>query len=158
MLEIDFERFHNQEYRKKGFTLYVMKNGAGDTLYVGISSRGIWDRWFGWNGHIVWEGKSIYGNSPVGQKIVDHLPDSLKWKIQLWTDEDCVRFCKNALPPNKAFHTANYLEPFIIQRLSPILNEIHNLHPGKDTTSKSEREIMREKELDEVYKRVFEKK
>ncbi len=157
MLEINFERFHNQNFKEKGYRLYVMKNGLGDVLYVGISNWSVWERWFGWNGHIVWEGKSIYGNSPVGEKIALHLPDSLKWKIQLWTNEDCVRFCKDVLPPNEAFHTAKYLEPFIIQKLSPILNEIHNLHPGKDTTPKSEWELMREMELDEVYKRVFEK-
>jgi hypothetical protein len=47
MIEIDFEKFHNHDYREKGYDLYVMKNGLGDPLYVGISTRSIWELWFG---------------------------------------------------------------------------------------------------------------
>jgi hypothetical protein len=157
MIEIDFEHFHNQDYMEEGYDLYVMKNGLGDVLYVGISNQSIWERWFGWNGHILWLDHVVEGNSAVGQKIVDHLPGSLKWEIQLWTLEDCVSFCRDILPtthiPNIAF-----IEPYMIQKLSPILNSSYNFHPGKDTTPKSKREIEREKDLDEIYKQIFEKK
>ena len=157
MIEISFEKFHNQDYIEEGYDLYVMKNGLGDVLYVGISTQSIWERWFGWHGHIFWADHAIEGNSAVGQKIVDHLPDSLKWKIQLWTLEDCVNFCKDIVPsaniPNIAF-----IEPFMIQKLSPILNGSYNLHPGKDTTPKSKKEIEREKLLDRLYKDIFDKK
>jgi len=158
MIEIDFQCFHDQGYEEEGYDLYVMKNGPGDVLYVGISTQSIWDRWFGWNGHIVWEGNIIYGTSAVGQKIEDHLPDSLQWRIQLWTLEDCIKLCKDELRATKRQPDIKFMEPFMIQKLSPILNGTYNLRPGKDTTAKSQKEIQREKLLDEVYKKIFEKK
>ncbi|RPJ25814.1 MAG: hypothetical protein EHM33_13445 [Chloroflexi bacterium] len=157
MIEIDFERFHNQDYIEEGYDLYVMKNGLGDVLYVGISKQSIWDRWFGWSGHILWLDHVIEGSSAVGQKIVDHLPDALKWKIQLWTLEDCVNFCRDILPATR-IPNISFIEPYMIQKLSPILNGSYNLHPGKDTTPRSKQEIEREKILDDMYKKIFEKK
>lgn len=52
-----------------------MKNGLGDVLYVGISSVDIWSRWFGFRGHMIWDGKFVIGNSSIGGKIADHYPD-----------------------------------------------------------------------------------
>jgi hypothetical protein len=154
MVEIDFETFHNQDFVEEGYDLYVMKNGFGDTLYVGISKQSIWTRWFGWNGHILWSEDLIEGTTAVGRKIVDHLPDSLQWKIQLWTLEDCVTFCKDVLPTS-SFSGIEFAEPYMIQKLSPILNGSYNLQPGRDTTPTSKREIEREKFLDEMYRKIF---
>jgi len=136
-----------------------MKNGLGDVLYVGISTQSIWERWFGFGGHIIWiENGKLFGTSSVGQKIEDHLPDSLNWKIQLWTLEDCIKFCENELPPNIQHWTIKWVESFMIQKLSPILNVSYNLHPGKDTTPKSKKEIEREKLVEKLYREIFEKK
>ena len=85
MIELDFQQFHDQKYREQRYELYMLKNGLGDILYIGISKNDVWQRWFGWGGHMTWDGKVIYGESPVGVKIENHLPDSLSWKIQLWT-------------------------------------------------------------------------
>ncbi len=158
MLEIDFVKFHDQDYVEEGYELYVMKNGSGDILYVGITTQSIWQRWFGWNGHMVWEDNRIYGISSIGQKIVDHLPDSLNWKIQLWTLEACKTFCKDILPASRRDPTIQFVEPFMIQKLSPILNVTYNLNPGKDTTPMSEREKKREEILDYWYDKIFNKK
>ncbi len=38
MIEIDFERFHNQDYTEEDYGLYIVINGSGDILYVGIST------------------------------------------------------------------------------------------------------------------------
>ena len=157
MIEITFEDFHECNFPEGGFELYVLKNGFHDTLYVGISRKNIWSRWFAFGGHMIWDGKYIIGQSAVGQKIVDHLPDSLKWKFQLWMLDDCIEFCKDILPPLRQY-TIELVEPFMIKKLSPILNGSYNLHPGKDTTPKSKKEIEREKFLDEMYKKIFEKK
>jgi hypothetical protein len=46
----------------------------------------------------------------------------------------------------------------MIQKLRPALNAIYNLHPGKDTTPKSKKEIEREKFLDKMYDQIFNKK
>ena len=50
------------------------------------------------------------------------------------------------------------VEPFVIKKLSPILNVTYNLSLGKDTTPKCKREIEREKFLDDMYKKIFDKK
>ena len=55
MIELRFEDFHEQKYGKKAFRLYVVKNGFGDVLYVGISAVNVWKRWFGWGGHMTWD-------------------------------------------------------------------------------------------------------
>ena len=158
MIEIDFEKFHNQNNVERRYGLYVMKNGLDDPLYVGVSTRSVWDRWFGWNGHMVWDGNIIYGTSAVGQKIEHHLPDSLKWKIQLWTLKDCIKYCKHELTVSKRQPDTKFVEPFMIQKLSPILNATYNLRPGEDTTPKSKKEIEEEKYLDKIYDEIFNKK
>jgi hypothetical protein len=157
VIEIDFASFYGQEYADEGYDLYVMKNGIGSVLYIGISRRSIWERWFGFGGHILWADHGIEGKSAVGQKIVDHLPESLQWIIQLWTLEDCVNFCKDEYPI-PAIPNIGFIEPLMINKLSPILNGSYNLYPGYDTTSTSKKEIEREKLLDEVYKKIFDKK
>jgi len=52
MIELDFVQFHEQHYREQRYELYVLKNGLGDILYIGISKSNIWERWFGWGGHM----------------------------------------------------------------------------------------------------------
>ncbi len=158
MIEIEFRRFHGQDYVEEGYNLYVVKNGLNNVLYVGISTISIWERWFGWNGHILWTDNIIQGTSVVGQKIADNLPESLNWKIQLWTLEDCVIYCSDLLPPNRGILDVKLIEPYMIQKLSPILNATYNLSPGRDTTLKSRKEKEREKLLDEAYRELFEKR
>lgn len=53
MIEITFREFYELKYQEDALhELYVVKNGLGDILYIGITSQTIWERWFGWNGHI----------------------------------------------------------------------------------------------------------
>jgi hypothetical protein len=99
----------------------------------------------------------LVGQSSVGEKIVDHLPDSWEWKIQLWTLEDCLEFCADELKPHGRY-TIKWLEPIMIQKLRPSLNTIYNLNPSVDHTPISEREKRREAELDRAYREIFEKK
>ncbi len=68
MIEISFWDFHEQKYEEKDYCLYVMKNGLGDVLYIGISVVGVWGRWFGWGGHMIWDGNIILGESVIGKK------------------------------------------------------------------------------------------
>ncbi len=125
---------------------------------MGISANDIWERWFGWGGHMTWDGNVIYGESPIGVKIESHLPDSLQWKIQLWSLEDCLEFCREELPNGLSEEiTIQDLEPIMIQRLSPTLNTTYNQNPGKDATPKTKKEVEREKLLDQLYKKIFDK-
>lgn len=158
MIELRFEDFHEHNYEDKAFCLYVMKNGLSDILYVGISTIDVWERWFSWGGHMTWDGKVIYGESPIAIKIENHLPDSLHWKIQLWTLKDCLAFCRRELPEDTAEITIHDMEPIMIRKLSPALNATYNLNPGEDTTPKSKKEAEREALMDKLYKEIFDKK
>ena len=165
MIEMTFWNFHEQKYHEfgLGYCLYVMKNGSGGVLYVGISVVDVWDRWFGQGGHITWDRNIIYGESPIGVKIENHIPDSLSWKIQLWTLEDCMDFCGKKCPDLTLITLDEYkqlvhnVEPRIINKLSPALNRTYNLNPGKDTTPKSQKEIDWEKFVDKSYNEIFNK-
>jgi len=158
MIELTFRQFHDGQYRERGYELYIMKNGLGDILYIGISTNGIWNRWFAWGGHMMWDGKIIYGDSRIGVKIENHLPDSLNWKIQLWTLKDCIKFCRKELRVDASEATIHDLEPIMIQKLCPALNSTYNLNPGKDTTPKSWKEIELERKVDAAYDEIFNKK
>jgi len=54
--------------------------------------------------------------------------------------------------------TIHEIEPIIIRKLSPALNGIYNLNPGKDTTPKSQKEEKLERKVDELYRKVFDNK
>lgn len=157
MIELTLLEFHEQQYDEQQFCLYVIKNGCADILYIGISTNNVWERWFGWGGHITWDGKVIYGESPVGMKIENDLPDSLNWKIQLWSLKDCLEFCNNELPTDISEITIHHIEPIMIRKLCPALNAIYNLNPGKDTMRKCKKELERERLLDQLYKEIFNK-
>lgn len=158
MIELSFKDFHEQKYYDEGYSLYVIKNGLGDILYAGISIVDVWSRWFGWGGHMTWDGNVIYGESPVGVKIENNLPNSLNWKIQLWTLEDCLLFCRNELLGNALEITIHDVEPIMIQKLSPVLNATYNLTPRMDTTPKSQKEKDLEQKADVAYQKIFNKK
>ena len=155
MIELNFEQFYQRQYRERGYLLYVMKNGYGDALYVGISLRNIWERWFGFGGHVLYDNGRFEGYSLIGQKLQDNFPDSLAWKIQLWTLKDCLRFCKADLPVSVHAPTIELVEAFMIRKLRPSLNVVYNVNPGKDSMPKSRKELEREKTLDALYKKLF---
>jgi len=98
----------------------------------------------------------MVGESEIGQKIVDHLPESWDWNIQLWTLKDCIKFCASDLNKGGTYNI-KWLEPIMIQKLRPSLNVIYNLHPGADHEPRSEREMQRKKSLDKIYNDVFAK-
>jgi hypothetical protein len=157
MIELTFQAFHDQKYREQQFCLYVVINGNENVSYVGISTNDVWERWFGWGGHMTWDGDVIYGESPIGVKIQNHLPDSLNWKIQLWTLEDCLEFCRKEIPGDLSEVTIHEIEPVMIRKLSPTLNLTYNLAPGKDTTPKSKKEKDLEQAADAAYNEIFNK-
>lgn len=157
MIELCFNDFYQQNYEHKNYCLYIMKNGLGDILYIGISEVSVWERWFGWGGHLVWEGALIYGQSSIGEKIENHLPESLRWNIQLWTLQDCIDFLGSSIPSHNS-RTIQDIEPLMIKALAPALNHIYNYSPGKDTTPKSEKEKAFEKYVNQSYDEIFNKK
>ena len=165
MIELRFEDFYEQNYDDENFCLYVMKNGQGDVLYVGISTVDVWSRWFGGPGHIPWSGTMLYGKSTIGEKIVNHLPESWDWKIQLSTLKDCLEFCdddpsapKFKMVMGEYSETVSNVEARMIRKLSPALNRYLNLNPGRDTTPKGEKELKWERYVDQAYDEIFNQK
>jgi hypothetical protein len=158
MIEIKFSDFHDYKYEDDGkYRLYMMKNGLGDVLYIGISERSIWERWFSWGGHMTWDGDIIVGESSIGTKIENHLPDSLDWHIQLWTLQDCLEVLGDTIPSH-VDHTIQDIEPLMIKKFAPALNRTYNYNPGRDTTPQSEKEKAWEKYVDKAYDEIFNKK
>ena len=157
MIELTFQEFHEQHYQEQQFCLYVVKNARMAILYVGISTNDVWERWFGWGGHMTWDGDVIYGESPIGVKIQNHLPDSLNWKFQLWTLNECIEFCGKELRSDISEVTIHEIEPIMIRKLSPALNLAYNYAPGKDTTTKSQKEKELKQKTDKAYDEIFNK-
>ena len=155
MIELSFREFHQQQYEEHQFCLYIVKDENEDILYVGISTSDIWERWFGFGGHLTWDGETIYGESAIGTRIENHLPGSLEWKIQLWSLRDCLEFCGEDAPTGLADATVHDIEPIMIQKLSPALNTTYNLSAGKITSYKSKKEIDHENWLDQAYRDIF---
>lgn len=120
MITLTFEQFMKGDYDNRGefHELYVLK-GEGCVLYVGISTVGIWQRWFDYpNSHIALYGsKGMNYRSAAGEAVVKCLPESLNWSIELWTQQDCLKFLDN-----QDLHDLRSIEGWMIDRLRPALN------------------------------------
>lgn len=86
MHTLSFEKFTNLDYYPIGnIVLYVVREN-NKILYVGISNAGVYNRWFGSQGRMT---KNIYDEwvtyDMIGNLIVDNMPKSFKWSIDLWT-------------------------------------------------------------------------
>jgi hypothetical protein len=95
-----------------GHNLYIIWRN-NQALYIGISTRGAWSRWFsGWSSHM---GRNVfgkwYGCSPIGEEVVRNLPDSLQWGVEL-------RYYDTWYLDNE--------ERKLIRELCPLLNDTHN--------------------------------
>ena len=89
MLDLSFGEFYND--KNDDFSgIYVLKNET-EVLYVGMSRTGIWHRWFNTRSpHILVDfyTDKMAGWSSAGQEVVDNLPDSMNWRIELWRMPD----------------------------------------------------------------------
>ena len=139
MQEVRFGDFwNNPDAGEPGARFYALYDGP-QCLYVGISRRWIWERWFDstW-GHI--RGRTSCLNSRVGQHVVDHLPASLEWMITLWTEKDVVLSFGEAR--NLGRHPGiEDLERLLIRHLKPSFNVTHNANSnfyGDDQGSAAE--------------------
>lgn len=123
MITLTFEEFRRGDYddREEFHELYVLRRGD-EVLYVGISARGAWMRWFGWNGHITrngW-GEDLHTSS-AGRAVIEHAPESNKWLVELWTIEDCARlFIGDEFEPFQM--PLRRAENLMIERRRPVLN------------------------------------
>jgi hypothetical protein len=128
MLEITFKNFMESDYPGSDMNgpwcVYVLK-ARNKVLYVGKSETGVWDRWFGGlNSHLVkaYDGH-WFATTTAGHAVMEHMPESLGWKIELWTREDCVELAGNKYDGwDKYGLPVGYLETDMIKLRKPSLN------------------------------------
>ena len=67
-----------------------------------------------------------YATSDAGRAIIENLPESNNWSIELWTLQDCIDFLGDRFKEaNKTVLTIKYIEPYMIAKLRPSLNIIY---------------------------------
>jgi hypothetical protein len=126
MIKMTFQKFRDTEWDEGDTELYIIKRGS-ETLYVGISECGIWNRWFGRRGgHLR---SNIYGQyfptSDIGQAILKHAPESDNWIVELWTVEECAKLFNFNHQEKPARLSLRHVEKLMIDRLRPRLNVIN---------------------------------
>jgi hypothetical protein len=138
MISMDFKTFLERNFKSfevyddgydegYDYELYVVKNSV-NILYIGISQVGIWGRWFGHFGRMQRSYDGLWNpTDSVSQEIVENLPASLDWTIELWTVKDLSLFFEDNNPLRLSNPRAiKYYEPRMIQKLKPTLNSIYN--------------------------------
>ena len=134
MLEMTFQEFRKGKYpdqdtdeRPDSYGLYVIKNDK--VLYVGISTD-VWYRWFGSSrAHTPTNiYGDLYGTDYIGREVVENLPQSLRWKVELWNRADCLNYFEIDIPEYYFEERLDfkYFEIQMIRKRSPFLNVQHN--------------------------------
>ena len=123
MITLTFAEFHKGNYddKEEFHEMYIIKQ-ENNTLYVGISSRDVWERWFSqWGGHIRRNGWGEYFHtSEIGRAVIQNMPESDNWIVELWTLEDCRKFFHSPLLP------LGRAETEMIKHLHPVHNSMKN--------------------------------
>lgn len=126
MISLKFKDFRAANYDdSENYELYILKHQK--IMYIGISRRGIWNRWFsGWGSHLAKNYENLwFANTHAGRAIIENQPFSDAWLIELWTREDCLDFLKDEITE---LHYCidrveiENIEPLMIQKLKPELN------------------------------------
>ncbi len=150
MISLTFLDFFKQNYDDVGYELYFVKDETGKALYIGISTKSIWYRWFGTaTSHLVIDANNhLHGSSHIGQVVKGNLPHSWAWTIELWTKKDCWEFLEKELG-NKSEDriTIKDLESSMISRYTPLYNILHAGGYHEDPSAR--------KRLDDEYKKIF---
>ncbi len=132
MITITFQSFFEGKWVDRDnerYELYVVRNHK-DILYIGISQSDIWDRWFGGFGRMKKNaGGYWYSTDTIGRNIIENMPDSLNWSIELWTLEDCIKLFGDKIKKMgfsiERSDIKDY-EKLMIQELWPELNTTYN--------------------------------
>jgi hypothetical protein len=100
--------------------LYLLRDGD-EVIYIGITGRGIWQRWFDpFFGHM---GRR---ESAVGGLVKRMLPRSDDWTIELWTLEDCRKAAGDAVKFSRRGSLIRDYEFWLIGERRPHLNSTGN--------------------------------
>jgi hypothetical protein len=137
MIRARFGDFWHDQRISAAAVLYALYEGT-QCLYVGISRWDVWRRWFDRSrGHIRGRGSNFC--TRVGAYVVDNLPRSLEWEIELWTLEECQDALRGE---DKVRHlTLTRCEDLMIGRKKPIFNITNNPHSCEEIAGVNDAEI-----------------
>jgi hypothetical protein len=127
MISIRFEDFMKQNYKDGDYVLYLSRDGAGEVLYVSMTNENAWDRWFhSPRAHIPINYQGVrFGSTGIGCMIIDNIPASYDWLIELWTIPDAVNYFK--LGDAQMYELSSFgirkLERKMIAHFKPTVNE-----------------------------------
>jgi hypothetical protein len=150
MKRLTLTDFYAGNFTDRGYSLYIVKDADGKVMYIGISAVSIWSRWFGGGTSHMGVGShgEVYGKSTIGEVIERRFPDSWNWMIELWTVQDCRKFLDRELAgQNVSAMTIRELEPYMIEKLAPLYNVLHNGETHEDP--------LLTPKLDEAYRKIF---
>lgn len=133
MRSLRFGDFRDRDYAEtsgdEAEQLYVLRDET-ETLYVGISRRGIWRRWFDpdW-GHLR---RSRMLRSMVGRFVNRMRPASDEWTIELWTARDCWKYLGGKGRFMRKHENIERYEADMIRKLLPRFNTVHNTRTDEE--------------------------
>lgn len=124
------KKFFESDVDEGAHELYILRKGRR-ILYIGISERGVWNRWFGnLSAHMLRNGwGEFYPSSQAGRAVIENFPKSWSWTLELWTIKDCTDFL--SIPYHERM-TIHYVEPLMIRKLKPSLNTVFVNYATKD--------------------------
>lgn len=141
MLTMSFSKFTdpNNFPDDAGIELYVLRKNK-KFLYIGISESNVWNRWFGSRGRMYKNAGGYWnGSDTTSISIIENMPASFRWNIDLWTLKDCLSFLeiehisKNDFPSDWCFYPSGFgrytikdVEPEFIHKLLPEYNGTYN--------------------------------
>jgi len=122
MITYKLAEFIDGEVDECGATVYVVRDGEV-VLYVGKAEAGIKERWcYSRHPHITTTGWGWAALSRIGFEIVNNLPRSRDWQIDLYTAEECADRIIQHYPYYGGIRATEYAELVLIQDLRPRLN------------------------------------
>jgi hypothetical protein len=149
MLTMSFKDFFETEWSEGEHELYILKRNA-EPIYVGITVRGIWNRWFDSRGHMPRNGwGEFFNGSQVGRAVIENFPESWGWEMELWTLDDCIRFLGEEVDGLRL--EIRHTEKLMIDKLKPSLNFRDALHYHKDTSDLIDTSRLQQKAHRELY-------
>jgi hypothetical protein len=131
MIKLAFSEFYKGEFVDEGYELYIVRDLEESCMYIGISRKSVWDRWFGGiNSHMeLGADASLHGNTAIGEAIQRRFPDSWSWMIELWTKEDCCASLRNELNESDLRRLESQgiqaIETYLIKKVRPLYNFMH---------------------------------
>lgn len=143
MITLTFKEFAYSEdlidFGTLDLELYVVRNKQ-NILYIGISKSGIYRRWFLEHSPHMFS-DTLFGNTRIGIRIYNNLPNSAKWNMDLWSPTDVMEFLEIKYsweekdgkyrildPITESFRLCDikYLEELMIRYLVPKVNIMGN--------------------------------